>query len=92
MVPADACRLDATRLPPHARIYLKDHDASADGPPPAFAGLSLRGDEVGWVERCGHRHFFGAAAAPDPALTVQQLFRRLPAAEALGLPEGERVR
>jgi len=96
MVPGDACTLDAPLVPPLARIYMDDWDASADGPaPPLPDGCVLPTPDGGkpWrkVMSTPVEELLGGSPAKGERL--QSLFEWLaPSLTVLGLAESARVR
>ena len=94
MVPSDACRLDAPRVMPMARIYMGDWDEAHDGPPPPEAdGVKTYGP-IAPSERRPWREAFAADPfedRPRQGSTLQGLLATLGPATVLGLKEGERI-
>jgi len=89
MVPAAVCHLDAPEIRPMARIYMKDWDEAADGPPPSLPeGCLLPKPTEGkpWRDVMGT-----SIKLPRQGVPLQDLYKQLaPSLTVLGLTEGAR--
>ena len=98
MVPAQSCVLsgDGVGVQPLARIYMKDYDETADGPPPTPTPPTLpviRGDEPDFPTRAMvYRQAFMAAqvVVPRVGTSLQQICADIGEPAVLGLEEGTR--